>query len=93
MKKFIYKTDVKALKKVLIEHDIEKISELSEICGVSKNVLRNILNKSIQPSTDTMFKLVNALDISPQQASEIFFNIEILNNDVDIKTSEQVKKS
>lgn len=92
MRKFTYKTNVKELKKVLIEHDIQKISQLSKLCGVSKNILGNVLNKGVQPNADTMFKLVNALNISPQQASKIFFSIELFDNDIDIKISKETKK-
>jgi transcriptional regulator with XRE-family HTH domain len=70
----VYKTDIKAIKKLMIEKDISTIAELSEKIGVSRNTVSKVLNGSVQPSAEIMDKLVSALDIKPEVAGTIFFS-------------------
>jgi transcriptional regulator with XRE-family HTH domain len=68
-----YKADTKELKKIMVEKDINTVRELSEISGINRNTLGNILNGNIQPSADSMYKLIEALEIDARKAGEIFF--------------------
>jgi len=68
-----FKTDVISLKKQMIEKKISKITELSEASGVDRNTLSKVLNEEIQPSSNVMYKLVKALELTPEKAGKIFF--------------------
>lgn len=70
----LYKTDIVALKKILVERGIDTITELSAVLGVNYNTLTLIFNGKIQPSAYVMERLVKALHISPENAGKIFFS-------------------
>lgn len=74
----IYKTDVIAIKKRMAEKRIGTIKELSEKSGIGRNTLAKVLREEIQPSSDTMEKLVFCLDIAPEDAGSIFFSRNLL---------------
>lgn len=69
----IYRTDTHEIKKIMIDRDIRSITELSEKSGIGRNTLAKVLNGQIQPSSDTMEKLVYTLKIPPEKAGKIFF--------------------
>lgn len=69
----IYRTDTNEIKKIMIDRDIRSITELSEKSGIGRNTLAKVLNGQIQPSSDTMEKLVYTLKIPPEKAGKIFF--------------------
>ncbi|MCR8635774.1 helix-turn-helix domain-containing protein [Paenibacillus radicis (ex Xue et al. 2023)] len=69
----IHKTDTIALKKTMVENEIDTIIQLSGKTGINRNTLSQILNGDVQPSADAMDKLVSALMISPEKAGRIFF--------------------
>ena len=69
----IYRTDTNEIKKIMIDRDIRSITELSEKSGIGRNTLAKVLNGQIQPSSDTMEKLVSTLKIPPEKAGKIFF--------------------
>lgn len=73
----IYKTDTIELKKIMAEKQIDTIVELAEKTGVGRNTLAKVLNGDIQPSSDTMEKLVFALGIEPEKAGPIFFKLTL----------------
>ena len=62
----IYKTDVKEIKKIMIDRGINTMTELSEKSGINRNTLSQVLNGESQPSSDVMDKLVSALKIEPE---------------------------
>ena len=68
-----FKTDVIELKKIMVEKNIETITQLSEISGVGRDTLSKILSGKTQPSTGVMTKIVFALDMEPDMAGKIFF--------------------
>lgn len=74
-----YEIDVIELKKIIIERHIKSISQLSSICGINRHTLGRILNKGFKPNADTMYKLVDGLNMSPSQARNIFFSIDLNN--------------
>lgn len=69
----IYRTNVIEIKKRMAEKRIRTIKELSERSGIGRNTLSKVLNEEIQPSSDTMEKLVFCLEIPPKDAGSIFF--------------------
>lgn len=68
-----YVTDVVELKKTMIERGVDKLVDLSAKSGVDRNTLSRILSGEAQPSSAVMCKLVDALDMSSDQAGRIFF--------------------
>lgn len=67
-------TNTTALKKLMIDAQIDTIRELSEKTGVNRNTLAQVFNGKIQPSSEVMGRLVTVLNIEPRTAGEIFFN-------------------
>lgn len=74
-----YTTDVKELQKIMIDHDINTITELSQKSGVNRNALSGMFNGKLQPTAETMMKLVDCLEIEPARAGEIFFKPDLRN--------------
>lgn len=66
-------TDIVALKKIMVEKELDKISELARISGVNRTTLGNVLRGKAQPSAEVMNKLIDTLAIPPNKAGEIFF--------------------
>lgn len=73
----LYKTDYIEIKKIMAEKEIKTIKELAEKTGINRNTLSNVLSGKIQPSSDVMEKLVFFLEIPPETAGRIFFNINL----------------
>lgn len=74
-----YRTDVKELKKIMVDNEIDTIVELSEASGVDRNTLSRILDGKTQPSAGVMFKLCFALNMEPEVAGKIFFAKDLRN--------------
>ena len=74
-----FRVDVNALKKLMIDNNIETIQELEEKSGVSRNTLSKILKGEVRPSTSVMEKLIDALNIEPVNAGSIFFVPDLRN--------------
>ncbi|MDR3259131.1 MAG: helix-turn-helix transcriptional regulator [Fusobacteriaceae bacterium] len=72
-----YRTDIKELKKVLIEKDLLTLQKLAEISKIHISVLSDVLNGKRQPTSIVIDKLVLTLDLSPEQAGRIFFSIKL----------------
>lgn len=68
-----YETDVTMLKKIMLDHDIESVSELSKLTDINRNTLGAILSGKIQPSSPVMKKLMSVLNIDSSKAGLIFF--------------------
>lgn len=66
-------TDTILLKKVMIDRKIERITQLSEVTGVNRKTLGDVLRGKTQPSAAVMGQLVRVLDIPPETAGQIFF--------------------
>jgi lambda repressor-like predicted transcriptional regulator len=69
-----YVADVKAIKKRMIDCDLEKIVALSEASGIDRNTLSAVLNKGKQPSEKVIKALMKTLCITEGEAGKIFFN-------------------
>jgi transcriptional regulator with XRE-family HTH domain len=74
-----YKTDTKALRKLMVEKDINTITELSEKTGLSRDTISRVLRGRKQPSAHVMDRLVSVLEICPEKAGTIFFNHDLRN--------------
>ncbi len=69
----MYKVDTKALQKAMIDADIKTIEQLSELTGVNRNTLSDIINGKIFPSSMVMSKLASCLKLTSEDAGRIFF--------------------
>ena len=65
--------DVKELKKIMIDQDVNTIAELSDKTGVNRNTLSDVLSGKSYPSADTMVKLTEGLNMDGSIAGKIFF--------------------
>ena len=74
-----YRVDVVALKKIMVEQNLDKIVDLSAASTVDRNTLSKIISEDIKPSTTVIEKLMSALHIPPEKAGTIFFS-QILRN-------------
>lgn len=68
-----YTVDTKAIKKLMIDNNINSIGELSERSGVNRNTTADVVSGKIRPSTAVMEKFMVALNIEPVNAGPIFF--------------------
>ena len=69
----MYKVDTKALQKAMIDADIKTIEQLSELTGVNRNTISDIINGKIFPSSMVMSKLASCLKLTSEDAGRIFF--------------------
>ena len=65
--------DVIALKRLMTEKGFRSVGLLADMSGIGRTALGKILDGKMQPSTDTMFKLMDALGIPESEAGQIFF--------------------
>ena len=72
-------TDTIAIKKLMIEKGYRTINSLAVQSGINRTTLGKVLDGKIRPSSDVMFKLVEALDIPAAEAGQIFFAIVLRN--------------
>lgn len=71
--------DTVELKKTLAEKGVDTISILSEKTQINRNTLGRVLKGKEQPSSNTMYKLVSALELDPETAGRIFFKTYLRN--------------
>lgn len=67
------KVDAVALRKVMIEKGFKTIVSLATASGVHRNVLGQVLNEQILPSSDAICKLATTLELSDTEVGRIFF--------------------
>lgn len=67
------RTDVIALRKLMIEKGFFTISQLSKVSGISRKTLSKVLKENAQPSSPVMYKLSETLNVYGEKAGEIFF--------------------
>lgn len=65
--------DVKALKKAMIEVDLDSNTKLSAATKIDKCTLTALVNGTRKPSYDTVIKLADALHLSYEEIGSIFF--------------------
>lgn len=70
-------TDIIALKKIMIDKQIDTIAQLSNLTNINRNTLSKILKGKQQPSSKDMYKIVEMLQITPEQAGKIFFSYQL----------------
>lgn len=74
-----YQVDTIALKKLMVEQGLERITDLSKASSVDRNTLSKVLNGNVKPSTTVIEKLMVALNISSDLAGKIFFKQNLRN--------------
>lgn len=74
-----YVVDVVELKKIMVEQGLDKIIDLSNASTIDRNTLSKILSGETKPSTTVIEKLMVTLEIPPEKAGVIFFNMNLRN--------------
>lgn len=69
----MHEVDTKALQKAMIDADISSIEQLSEIAGVNRNTIGDVVKGRSYPSSSVMEKIKIALNLTSEQAGRIFF--------------------
>lgn len=69
----MYICDTIELKKEMAEKGIKTNTELSRRSGVNRNTVGQVVDGKIQPSTDVMYRLAYALELTSERAGIIFF--------------------
>lgn len=67
--------DTVELKKVLAELNIDTIKKFAEVCNIDRNIAAKVYRGKANPGSETMFKIVAGLKLSPARAGKIFFTI------------------
>ncbi len=70
-------TDTVAIKKIMAEKGFKTISSLADQSGINRNTLGKVIDGKAQPSSDTMFRLVDTLGIPAAEAGKIFFAVNL----------------
>jgi transcriptional regulator with XRE-family HTH domain len=68
-----YVTDTKALEMLMIDRGVRTNKELSEKCGIDRNIASKVRRGEIQPSSNVMYKLAIGLEMTSSEAGQIFF--------------------
>lgn len=74
-----YDCDIIELKKAVVEEKISTNTELSLRSGVDRNTIGAVMSGKKKPSADVMYKLAEALNLTPEQAGRIFFKHSLRN--------------
>lgn len=76
----MYSVDTKELKKAMIDAEIDNIQKLSDLSGVSRNTVADIVNGKQFPSSEVMQKIAIALHLPYERAGLIFFAPQLTSN-------------
>lgn len=68
-----YEIDLKELKKLMIDCELETITDLAEKSNVDRQTVTSLFSGKSKPSATTMYKIARALKMTPEQAGRIFF--------------------
>lgn len=74
-----YKTDVVALRKLMIERGFTTNISLAQAAGTDRNTIGKVLNGTVRPSAELMDKLAMALQMDSATAGAIFFTQDLRN--------------
>lgn len=69
----MYEVDTKALRTAMAENEINSISKLSAVSGISRVTLSKVLSGDSFPSSAVMKRLADALHLDGERAGRIFF--------------------
>ena len=69
----LYKVDTKELRAQMARRGYTTIGQLTDVTGINRNTLSDILNGESYPSGIVMQKIVKALELEPEAAGRIFF--------------------
>lgn len=73
----MYSVNIKELKKAMIDADLFELKTLSEVTGINRNTLGDVVNGKTVPSTDVIMRLGKALNLSSIRLGEIFFDTKL----------------
>lgn len=73
----MYVVDTKALKKAMIDADIESIIDFSEKAHLDRNTVSDVVNGRIYPSSGVIKKMAATLNLASDMCGNIFFAQEL----------------
>ena len=73
----LFHTDTKALKKRMIDHEISSIQQLSDLSGINRKTLSDVLDGDSRPSSNVISALAETLDMKSEEIGLIFFAEEV----------------
>ena len=76
----MYYVDTVALRKIMLDRQINTIGALSKRSGVGRDTLGRILSGEAVPSTKIMYQIAAALEMTTNQAGECFFAQKLTQN-------------
>lgn len=68
-----YRVDTIALRKLMVENNINTFTEMAEKSGVVRDTVASVVKGDSRPSTAVIEKFMAALNIDPVNAGPIFF--------------------
>lgn len=69
----MFEVDTRRLRMEMAAAGVNNITELSELTGVNRNTIADVIKGTAYPSSMVMAKIVKALGIGAETAGEIFF--------------------
>lgn len=69
--------DTKELKKIMVDADCNTIGELAERAGINRVTLGCVLNGEQTPSYETISRLAEALEMSPEAVGRVFYALKL----------------
>lgn len=67
-----YRVDTRELQKLMIDKNVKSIIDLAKLTGINRNTLAGVVTGREYPSSTTMCKIVDVLDIEPSNIGKIF---------------------
>lgn len=68
------KVDTFALADIARRNGCKTIKSISEKTGLNRNLVSEVINGHRKPTSDFMYKFVEAFNVSGEDAGKIFFN-------------------
>lgn len=73
----MFNTDTKALRKLMIDHEIGSIQQMSEMCKISRKTLSDVVNGKKRPTSNVISAIAQTLDLKSEDIGHIFFVEEV----------------
>lgn len=73
----MFNTDTKALRKLMIDHEIDSIQQMSEMCKISRKTLSEVVNGKKRPTSNVISAIAQTLDLKSEDIAHIFFVEEV----------------
>lgn len=77
----MYEVDCKELRKLMVDHDIDSITTLSEKSGIDRGTIAKTLDGKIQPTYRVIVSFAKVFEMDSQQIGSIFFKQKVSHNE------------